>query len=194
MMIQSAWHSIAPRTRWTVATVQTRQRIFVVVLRADGLEDFELPVNTINLRLRDVSASYVRVTVSNPVDYVDEIVARIDGRMHIFSRWLTADGVRHVEELIYANIQNLYYAQGSTNVLTLAGTRYITHSSPRAATIEKVSRIARSGEDRVTVRAPLDFFIRPRDVVTAESETFEVDYMGCTIQPADAYMDVEGVA
>jgi hypothetical protein len=193
-MIESAWLDIAPRISWSVAATAPRRRIFVVLLRADGLADYELPVSSINLRLRNVKASYVRVTVPNPTDHTDAILARTSGRMHIYSGWLTDDGARHLEELIYANVQNVYFNQGSSNVLILAGTRYMTRSNPRAAAIDGVSQIRRTPAGRVAVTAPLDFFVQPGDVASGGGESFTVDYMGCAILPPNAWMEIEGAA
>jgi len=168
--------------------------VFVVILRADGLEDFELPVSTIQMRIRDVRGSYVRVTVPNPTEYTQEILARASGRMIIFAGEQTADGQQHLEEIIYANIQNLYFNQGSTNILTLAGTRFITHSNPGEVTLDGVRHVSRDESGRVKVRASVDRFVRPIDLVTAEGETFTADLIIHTVLAADAYMDVEGAA
>jgi hypothetical protein len=193
IVMQWAFKSIAPRVRWRIATKQPRQQIFVVVLKADGVEDFELPVSSINLRLRDVRGSYVRVIVPNPVDYTDDILARTSGRMVIYSGYKTADGVRHLEELIYANIQNLYFNQGgNSGQLTLAGTRYMTNSNPKTVELEGASRIAKSEDGKLSVDAPLDFFIRPGDTASAYGETFTIDLINCMLSASDARMEVQG--
>lgn len=190
-MIQGAWQYNAPRPSW-VEPAELTQKIYLVILKADGYADFELPVSSILMRLRDAQGSYIRVTVPNPTGYTDAILDRTGGRMHIYGGFKTEDGIRQVEEIIYANIQNMYFNTGGSNVLVLAGTRYMTHSNPREVSIAGASKITKDEAGRFSVRAPMDLFCRPLDIATVDGGTFEVDLMTCVILSADAYMDVEG--
>jgi hypothetical protein len=192
--LASAWIDYAPRVRWVLPAATPTQRVFVVVLSADGLCDYELPVSTIMVRLRDTDGSYVRCTVPDPVRFTAEILPRAAGRMTIFGGEKESDGTRHLEEILYANIQRIYLDEGNTNVLTLAGTRYQTFSSPRAVTLTGISQLALSSRGRYTARAALDFFLRPGDRVTAAGVSFTADLVTLAIRAADAVMTVEGVA
>jgi len=181
-----------PRTSWAIQKTTPSQKVFVVIIKADGLPDFEVPVSTITLRLRDGGASYVSCTIPDPTSYTSDILDRIDGRMHIYSGIVIA-GIRTLEELIYANIQTVYFDQGSNNLLTLSGTRYATNSNPKTAALAGVSRISKDDNDRFTVRCSFDPFIKPGDTVTAQGETIESDLVIGAITAAGAYMDVEGI-
>ena len=191
-MIVQVWDDIAPRARWTVPVAVPRQRVFVVVLRAEGVDDYELPVSTIVMRIRDVRATYIRVTVPDPTRFTDEIMARTSGSIVILAGEMTADGTRHLEELTYANIQNLYYHRGTNDMLTLAGTRYVTHRNPNEMEISGVIEIAKDRRGRYRVRSGVDFFLRPGDIVSALGETFTADYIGVVIAGSSIYMDIEG--
>jgi hypothetical protein len=192
--INQAWVSYAPRWRWSVPAHQPRQRVFAVILRADGLADYEVPVSTISIRLRDVRGSYVRVTIPDPVNHAEGIVARTSGRMVICAGELMGDGTRHLEEIIYANVQNLYFDLGRRNVLALAGTRYITQGPGVDAAPAGVWEISKADDGRFSVRAALDFFLKPNDRVTVAGETFVADLISWNITAGNAHMDVEGVA
>jgi hypothetical protein len=82
---------------------------------------------------------------------------------------------------------------GSSNVLTISGTRYATHNNPRSVTLAGVSRAERSN-GRMKVRAAMDLFVRPQDIATIDLGVFTVDLVSITITQNDARMDVEGVA
>lgn len=189
---EAAHRDTAPRTKWSIPANQPIQRVFIVVLRDDGLDDFELPVQTITMRLRDTRASYVSCNVPNPTAYTDGILDRSDGTMHILAGDRTADGERHLEELIYANIDNIYLNQGETNNLTLTGLRYITHDNPKEVALDGISRMVLDERERYRVRCGVDFFVRPTDEITARGETFTADLISYVITPTDAYMEVEG--
>lgn len=188
-----AQKDIALRARWIIPLERSRQRIFIVLLKKEGLDDFELPVHTITMRMRDVKGSYVSCNIPNPMAYTEDILDRTDGRMHIYAGELTADGERHLEELIYANIDEIYFNQGSTNDLTLTGLRYITHENPIESELEGISRMVLDERGRYRVRCGVDWFVKPTDLVTALDQSFMVDFINYVITPNDAYMDVEGI-
>lgn len=162
-----------------------------MVLESDGLDPFELPVSTITMRLRNGGASYIGVIVPNPTRYTREILGRIEGRVRIYGGYQTAAG-RHIEEIIYANIQTLYFSEGAGNLLTLAGTRYVTNASPKAVTLPGVSAISKDSGGRVTVRCAFDLWARPGDTATTFGESFEIDLITAVVTKSDAYMDVVG--
>jgi hypothetical protein len=135
--------------------------VFVAILRATGLDDYEIPVSSITIRLRDVKGSYIGLTIPDPTSYTDAILARTGGRVHIFAGEIVG-GVRQVEELMYGNIQNIYFNQGSNNVLTMAATRFITHRNPTAQTLSGVSKIRKSETGAILCGAQLIFFLSRR--------------------------------
>jgi hypothetical protein len=188
---QSGWLDIAPRVKWRVLPTLPRQRVFVAILRATGLDDYEIPVSSITIRLRDVKGSYIGLTIPDPTSYTTEILARTGGRVHIFAGE-TVGGVRQVEELIYGNIQNIYFNQGSNNALTIAATRFITHRNPAIQTLTGVSRIKKSDTGRYSLRCAVDFFVKPTDTAAYGSISFVVDLISYVLTAQNAYMDVEG--
>lgn len=187
-----ACKEVPPRTKWWFLATYSAQKIFVVVLKADGLSDLELPVHTITIRMRDVRASYLNCMIPDPVAYTDAILERADGQMHLYGGELTMDGVRHLEELIYGNVDNIYFGVGSGNMLTLTGLRYITHENPAPVEIEAPIKIKRD-RGRTSVRSALDFFTKPTDIVTVDGESFTADLITRVMTPRDAYMDIEGI-
>jgi hypothetical protein len=181
----------APRARWTVPATIPKQRIFIAVLRAPGLFDFEVPVSTITIRLRDIAGSYIGCTIPDPTRYTTEILERIPGRIHILAGEL-AGGGRQTEELIYGNIQNIYFNHGGSNTLVVAATRFITHRNPVISNISGVSRISHDESGKYKLRCATDFFLRPTDTAVYGDAPFTVSMISHTITGADAYMDVEG--
>jgi hypothetical protein len=192
-VMQWAFKSIAPRVRRSVPVAVPRQKIFIVILRADGLDDFELPVSTLTMRMRSVKASYVRVTVSDPLEKTDNILPRMGGRMIIFAGEKTADGERHLEELMYANIQNIYYSEARTSsILTLTGTRFITYSSPVAQTPEKISRVSCDDQGRYAVQTTMDWLVRPGDTINTDMGSFAAELVIHTVLYNNAHTTIEG--
>jgi hypothetical protein len=192
-VMQWAFKSIAPRARRSVPVAVPKQKIFIVILRADGLDDFELPVSTLTMRMRSVKASYVRVTVSNPLDQTDNILPRMGGRMIIYAGEKTADGERHLDELMYANLQNIYYSEGrSTSVLTLTGTRFITYSSPVVQTPAKISRVSCDEQGRYAVHTVMDWLVRPGDTIITDQGTFTAELVIHTVLHNNAHTTIEG--
>jgi hypothetical protein len=187
-----ATEDIAPRVKWRVLPALPRQRVFIAVLRATGLEDYEAPASSIIIRLRDTNGSYIGVTIPDPESYTDDILLRTSGRVHIFAGEIVG-GVRQVEELMYGNIQNIYFNQGSNNVLTMAATRFITHRNPTAQTLSGVSKIRKSEDGRYSLRCAVDFFLKPTDTASYGSLSFVVDMISYVLTAQNAYMDVEGI-
>lgn len=187
-----AWIDYAPRVLWSLPAALPTRRVFVVTLSADGLSAFEVPVSVITMRLRDTNASFVSCTVPDPLRYTADILPRARGRLTIYGGEETASGERQLEEILYANIQRIHFDRGTANTLTITGTRYQTHASPRAVTLSGVSQ-ASLARGRYAARASLDLFVRPNDFVTAAGRTFTADLIHITIRAAEAAMTVEGV-
>jgi hypothetical protein len=119
---------------------------------------------------------------------------REGGELIILAGSITEDGTRHLEEIIYANVQNIYFNLGRHNVLTLVGTRYMTQGPGVDAAPAGVWEISKADNGRFSVRAALDFFLKPNDRVTVAGETFVADLVTWNITAGNAHMDVEGVA
>ena len=183
--------STAPRVRWSIPATVPRQRVFIGILRADGQSDFEIPISSITIRLRDVSASYIGCTIPNPETYTDDILARIPGRIHVFVGELFGE-FRQVEELFYGNIQNLYFNRGNTNTLTIVATRFITHRNPVERQVEKVSKLSKDETGKYKIRCAIDFFIKPTDIATYGDSSFAINLISYTINAHDTFMEIEG--
>ncbi|HEB84051.1 MAG TPA: hypothetical protein ENI92_03520, partial [Bacteroidetes bacterium] len=169
------------------------QRIYAVILSADGLEDFEVPASLITLRLRDTDASYVSAVIPDPTRWTDEIMARKDGTMHIWSGVIDEAGARTLmAEMIYCNVQNFYFNLGAGNVLTIAGTRYRTNSAPTVRRLDHVSHVERDEAGRYTVTAALDPGLLPGDTAMIEGAGILADLVRVTIRHNHAEMTVEG--
>ena len=191
---ECTWTDYAPVGTAVIPVAAPTKDVFIVILKHEGKEDFELPVSTILIRLRDISASYIRVTVPDPLSYTTDILDRINGRMHIYGGMETIASGRLLEELIYANIQNVYFTRSDTrNLLTLAGTRFRTYSSPKSVSLNNIFSLRVDDEGRYNVRCALDHFVRPQDTVALSGgESFTVKFIAANIQHDNAWMDVEG--
>ena len=193
VLVNSEWafEDTAPRLKWAIPVNLPTQRIFVGILKATGKDDYEVPISAITIRLRDVSASYISCTIPDPVSYTSDILERIPGRIYIYAGELSA-GVRHLEELIYANIQNVYFNEGSTNTLVIAGTRFITHQVSAVQNLSGVMTVSRNENNRYKIRCATDFFVKPTDIAVYGDVSFTADLVTHTITAQNAYMDVEG--
>ena len=169
------------------------QRIYALVLSADGLPDLEVPASTILMRLRDTDASYVRATIPDPTRWTAGILARTDGQMHIYPGTIDEAGARVLDEsMIYANINSVYFDVGSGNTLTLAGTRYRTTSAPASRRLDHVFRVAKDEEDHWTVEAAADPALMPGDTIVTDTGSFVADLVTVTITRDNAVMTAEG--
>ena len=188
---RSAYNDTAPRVRWKILPEIPRQRVFIGILKASGYDDFEVPISTVTIRLRNVSGSYIGCTVPNPESYTQQILARIPGRVHILAGELVS-GIRQAEELIYGNIQNIYFNRGLSNTLTIAASRFITHRNPNTQQLTGVSRVRKSESGNYSIRCAVDFFIKPSDTAVYGTISFLIDMVTFVITAQNAYMEVEG--
>jgi len=158
---------------------------FAVTVEADGLSEAEIKVDGIQLRLRHVNASYIRVNMSDVLAWADDIVERRNGRVRIY-----IDEV----EYIYGNIQNIYFTRsGSKNSMSLVATRFITYSSPVARDLTNLWTLHIDGNGRHKARCAFDGDVRPQDTVTLpDGQTFQVDYMATFLGYDNGWIDVEG--
>jgi len=188
-----AWNAIAPRVRWSISTTEHRQKVYYVILKAPGLTDFELPVSSVNIRLRNTRASYINVMVPDPLFYTDDVLSRIQGgRLHVLAGEKIGNLVPQTEEIIYGNIQSLSITDGNRPVVSIVGTRYITHNNPSVVYLTGVSHISRTGLGRYVIQCAMDWFLKPTDTVIYDNIQFEVDMIGIVIKPDNVLMTVEG--
>lgn len=186
------WQDFSPSAYKPPPAVEASRNILVVSLQADGLDAVLVPAASIQIRFRHVSASYVQVGVTDPLSYASQIVPRLDGRMYIFTGYETSSGATWLEELIYANIQNMYFTRSNRGSLTLTGTRYITFSDPQARNLDNIFKLRIDGGGKHKVRCAYDNNIRPRDTVTLpDGRSFIVGFMSVFLSGDTAWMNVE---
>jgi len=158
---------------------------FGVTIEADGLDEVEIKADSVNLRLRHISATYIRVNISDMLAWADEIIERRNGQVRIYI---------DEAEYIYGNIQNIYFNRSDRKTsLSLAATRFITYSSPQARDLKDIFTLRIDDDGRHKVRCAFDKNVRPQDTVTLPGgQTFTVGFMAAHLGYNDGWLDVEG--
>lgn len=178
-----------------VITEQAIMRYFLVITGAqDGTTDITLPMSSFQARRRSGDPTYVQVIIPT-FDYVDEIAARINGKIRVLQAYEIDGEIKQTEIIIETDIEDIRSDRGARNQsMTLTG--YTTSTfEPKAVTVSDVTYAAVSGVKlRYRLARPY-IFLNPGDTVTVQDDgvSFEVGVMSYVISSAINHFELESV-
>jgi hypothetical protein len=190
---KTAWRDYAPVASWALPFATPKRAIFVVVLRASGLEDVEVPVKNIQMRRRDGYPTMIACVVPDADTYYDAAAARDGGELIVYAGSATADGTRHLSELERVTLEDISYDIGVSNSsLTLAGYRTETNANPRPVGLEWVTYLGLQADGKWRARGSINIFLRPGDTVVCHETSFVCDQIYIWVTADNAWMEVAG--
>lgn len=142
------------------------KRIYRCYLSATGLPDLELTIATIQTRMQlsEAGLSYFTVTVSNGLDYIDDISARAGGTLHLWGGPVTSLGVEVLTEIMAAPLTGVTDDEGARRgTVTLTARAEFAIESPKRVEITKVHAY-RDTDGVISVTGDVDEHLRPGDV------------------------------
>jgi hypothetical protein len=191
---QWAWKMIPPASKWSLPRATPRRDIFICILRKTGLDDYEVPMASMQLRRRDGLPTLVSCVVPDYSTYYAGAAARKDGEIIIMAGSVTADGTRHLSELERATLENVSYDHGvNSSSLSLSGYRTTAITNPRPVDLTGITYYGLQADGKRRVRGQINQFLRPGDTAIWGSESMVVDQIYIAVQPRNAWMEVAGL-
>jgi hypothetical protein len=160
---------------------------YKALLSADGESDYEIPISSFELRLRESPLQcYLSVIVPAILNYIDEISSRIDGELSIYQVLDGAD-----TELLTANIEDIRQFQGGRSRSgAISAYKQITYGP--ATTRELSGSSYRAVSDGVTRHRLLPRNIYPGDTAVIGGDTIVVDSVTWSVSPVRSTMEIAG--
>lgn len=188
-----AHRDYAPVASWSLPVATPKRAIFVVVLRAEGLDDVEVPSKNLQMRRRDGYPTMISCVVPDAETYYDAAAARAGGELIVYAGSATADGTRHLSELERVTLEDISYDVGvSSSSLTLAGYRTETNANPRPVGLTAVTYVGLQADGKWRVRGAINIFLRPGDTAVCDAATFTVEQIYIWVMADNAWMEVAG--
>ena len=187
------WTAVAPAPRWALPAVTPRKTIYIAELSADGLDAYEVPVASIQMRRRDGEPTMISCVVPDAMTYLTACQAYQDGSLIIRAGSETNDGTRNLSELDRVTLDTIAYDVGvHSSSLTLAGYRTASNANPRAVSVSGVRYYGLQADGKAKLRANIDQWLRPGDTVVYGATSFTVSSIYVFLDAKTSYMEVSG--
>lgn len=192
-VMEWAHDDIPPASTWVLQTNTPSQEIYIAVLRADGYDDLEVPMSSMQLRRRDGSPTMVSIVVPDAMTYVDAADDRVGGEIVIYAGRMTLDGTRHLSEFERAELESVSYDVGVRNSsLSLSGYRTVTTENPRPVDLEGITYHGLQADGKRRIRGKVNFFLRPGDTAIYGDDSFLVDQIYVKVEARNSWMEAAG--
>lgn len=140
---------------------------------ADSTTDLEIPISSFQSRLNNNRPSYLSI-VTPTVEQSSEINSRSNGDIVIEIALLYNGEELFRQEIVRAELETITISEGAVNKsITLEGHGTRDYSTETVAVDDVISRTVADGKIRYQLGSP-DLFLRPRNTVTYDSDSFEV--------------------
>ena len=189
------WSDIAPAYQWTIDTLEPLRRVYVATFHASGLDDLEIPMSSLQFRLRNDGWSYVVCVFPDADTYEDQVEAFkvAEGEIRIFSGWTNQAGERQLQEMARADISRYSTDVGvQSSSLTLTAYREISIGNPRAVTLTNITVRSLQADGKRRVRCEPNIFLRPGDTAVFGADSMTVDSLAVMIDRNQQRMEVTG--
>jgi len=172
------------------AATHTAYRL-VLTGSADGKPDVVLPMTSFQSRLRQNDPTYLGAVVPNAVLHGQAVTDRPNADMVVESGLVFPDGRATLwEEIARAGLDDIRIDSGpESSSICLEGRKNITHQGRQLIILKDVQTLSCSG-GKHRVRASIDRFLRPGDLVQAGEITFTAGVIVHTVDVTSQYMDV----
>lgn len=174
---------------WSVPSSISRYRCVLTGL-ADGMANIELPIATLQSRLRQGDPSYIAVTVPG-MDYAAAITARSNGEIVIYKS-IVYRGVEYQrEELARVTLEAIRTDEGGkSKTITLSGHKNNTYSA-KSVSLAGVTYKSLQESGKLSFRcAEPDLYLRPGDTCNYGDDSFVTGLVQYTISPKSQSMTV----
>ena len=190
------WQGAAERPWWADMTASVHaHRVFICVITgaANGVEDLEIPIASLQYRLYGHGGSYLSVVIPNAVKNAAAVTARKDGQIVLFQGFIFADGVRELAEMARAGGIGIRHDTGGRNSsITLTAGEKITFSFD--PTVPKRSgpliSTALQADGKTRLRCAPVFGLFPGDTVQTPQGNYQVDRISVSVGRNQATMEI----
>lgn len=184
LTLYNPWHTWA-------ADPSLAQMIYIFTLTGapDGLADIEIPISSIQCRLRDGEPTYLSVVIPSAT-WAADISARPGGELVVERGYRFSDGSRQLQEIARVDLEDIRMDSGARNKsITLSGHATISNTTPKAVAISGASYRSESNGKR-RYRCTVDHFLRPGDTAVISDEEIIVDSISFTIGTSQEQMEI----
>ncbi|TWI68567.1 hypothetical protein LZ24_02540 [Desulfobotulus alkaliphilus] len=180
---------------WLKHRARSAQRVFVCVITgtANGLEDLEIPISSLQYRLYGHGGSYLSVVIPNAVQNTAAITARKGGQIVLYQGIRYADGSRDLAEMARAGKINIRHDTGGRNssVTLTAGERLSFSFDPA---IPKRSgpliSTALQADGQTRIRCAPVFGLFPGDTVQTPQGNYVAERISVSVGRNQATMEI----
>lgn len=171
------------------------QRVFVCVITgsADGMEDLEIPISSLQFRLYRHGASHLSVAAPGAMQNIAPVEARKNGQIVLLQGFYHADGSRDLVEMARAGKISVRYDMGGRNShITLAAGGKISFSFD--PTIPKRSgplvSYSLQADGHIRIRCAPVFGLMPGDWIQTPQGSYLVDRISVSVGRNQANMEI----
>ena len=192
---EASWSDIAPAYQWTIDTLEPLRRVYVATFHASGLDDLEIPMSSLQFRLRNDGWSYVVCVFPDADTWEDQVAAfkTAEGEIRISSGWTNQANERQLQEMARADITRYSTDVGvQSSSLTLTAYREITIGNPRTVTLTNITVRSLQADGKRRVRCEPNMFLRPGDTAVFGADSMTVDSLAVMIDRNQQRMEVTG--
>lgn len=184
---------IPPASSWTLEETEPRRAIYVAVLRADGYDDLEVPMSSMQLRRRNGYPTMVSIVVPDVMTYLEGAQDRVGGEIIIYAGSATEDGTQHLSELERAMLETVSYDHGvNSSSLSLSGYRTVETGNPRPVDLTGITYYGLQADGKRRVRGSVNIFLRPGDTAIYGANEMVVDQIYMKVEASNSWMEVAG--
>ena len=192
---EASWSDIAPAYQWTIDTLEPLRRVYIATLRASALDDLEIPMSSLQFRLRNDGWSYVVCVFPDADTWEDQVEAfkTAEGEVRIFSGWTNQANERQLQEMARADITRYSTDVGvQSSSLTLTAYREITIGNPRTVILTNITVRSLQADGNRRIRCEPNMFLRPGDTAVFGADSMTVDSLAVMIDRNQQRMEVTG--
>ena len=161
---------------------------------ADGVADVVIPISSFQATLRNGDPSYLACVIPNSTDWEAAVTARPNGEIVIQKGYRLADGSTNLEEIARVDFETVRIDRGARNdSATIVGHKTVTATAPKEWAVQGVSYYALQADGKRRIRAAMDLFLRPGDVViygAGDADSFIVGRISYFVYVNWAVMEV----
>lgn len=163
--------------------------LFTLTGAPDSTTDIEIPLKSIQARLRSGSPTYLQVVIPG-MDYATQINDRPNGVMEIDLAYLIGGEYTNRETIIQANLEDIRIDKGSINKsISLSGHKQKTFVKKSITLDGATYKNTLSGDIRYRLAEP-NVYLNPGDSVTIDADTFDANVISYFISARRTTMEL----
>lgn len=170
---------------------QVQRLYFMSITGSEGQEDLTIPVSSWQATSQSGGRSaYLQGVIPAASELIEEIAARQDGDLVIYTGYRLSDGSVRSEELLRSRFDTFRYDRGPSRfTVTVSGYLSGKPVSSGTRTLKGIRSISMTNGQR-RVRCGIDFFLQPGMTVVADGQTFTAGYINYFVTEMDQFCEV----